>query len=179
MRKPRTHPQPPRSSRSRPARARAFISSQWPSLRSTAWAAASASAPAPKRFRLSRWFRRRRQLDQQDVFDYCVDKVSEKKELQTPTSRAASSASRCLSSPAPAQAAPRPATHASSPSCSATRCISPTPPAAPPSGATRALPTRTAQTQRARAPHGATPCSRTTRSTASACTSARRPSVTA
>ena len=49
-RSPRTRPpRPPRLPRSwtsRPARARAPISSPWPSARWTAWAAASASAPA-------------------------------------------------------------------------------------------------------------------------------------
>ena len=42
----RMRPPPPRSWTSRPARARAPISSPWPSARSTAWAAACAWAPA-------------------------------------------------------------------------------------------------------------------------------------
>ena len=38
---------------------------------------------APRRCRPSRWFRRKKQLAQQDVFDYCVAKVTDKPELQT------------------------------------------------------------------------------------------------
>ena len=92
--------------------------------------------------------RRRAQLDQQDVFDYCVAKVSEKEDMLPVHYRQGqlSSSSRCLSSPAPAQAAPRPLTPASLLSCSATACISPTLPAAPPSGAARLLPPRTPST---------------------------------
>jgi NAD-dependent dihydropyrimidine dehydrogenase PreA subunit len=94
---------------------------------------------------------------------------------RTTPSRAASSTSRCWSSPAPAQAAPRPAMPVSSPSSSATRCISPTPPAAPPSGAALPASLRTARTRTAAAPHGPTPCSRITPSTAWACIWASTP----
>ena len=61
--------------------------------------------------------------------------------------------------------------------CSATVCISPTPPAAPPSGAVPLPPLPTPSTRRATVPPGPTPCSRTTPSTAWACTWARRPSA--
>ena len=46
---------------------------------------------------------------QQEVFNYCVSQVSEKKDMQDNTVKAASSVSPCWSSPAPAPAAPRPA----------------------------------------------------------------------
>ena len=95
-----------------------------------------------------------------------------------PTSRAASSSSRCLSSPAPALVAPRPRTHAWSPRSAATACSSPTPPAAPPSGATR-LPARpTRSTPRATVRRGTTRSSRTTPSTVWACSLVTRPSRT-
>ena len=111
------------------------------------------------------------QLPQQEVFNYVRVQVSaEEGHAGQRPSRAASSSSPCWSSPAPAQAAPRPPMPASSPSSSATGCISPTPPAAPPSGAAPARPLPTAPTRKATAPPGPTPCLRTTPSTAWACT---------
>ncbi len=77
-----TLPRPPRSSTSRPARARAFTSSPWPSPRWTAWAAASASAVPRRR---ADHGPQESELAQQDVFDYCVSKVSEKKDMQDTT----------------------------------------------------------------------------------------------
>ena len=164
-----------RSFRSRPARARAFISSPWPSPRSTAWAAASASGVCPEKVQAIKM------VPQEEAARPagCVRllRCQGFREEGTPDCRRqglASSASRCLSSPAPAQAAPRRATHVWSRSSTATVCISPTLPAARPSGAARALPLRTARTLRVTVPHGATPCSRTTPSMASVCTSAQK-----
>ena len=90
---------------------------------------------------------RRTSCDQQAVFDYCVARGC-------PQARAGRQhrqgqpvqAARCWSSPAPAPAAPKPPMPAWSPSCSATACTLPTPPAAPPSGAARLPPPPTAPT---------------------------------
>ena len=60
------------------------------------------------------------QLDQQDVWTYMTEKVTEKKDMQDNTVKGSSSSSPCSSSPAPAPAAPRRATPALSPSSSAT-----------------------------------------------------------
>ncbi len=125
----------PRSSTSRPARARVFTSTPWPSLRSTAWAAASASASA--RSSALTMVAQEAELRSRMCSTTAWPRSSDKKDMQDTPSRAASSSSPCSSSPAPAPAAPRPAMPVSSPSCSATVCTSPTPPAAPPSGAVR------------------------------------------
>ena len=53
--------------------------SPWPSARSTAWAAPT--APRSARRKPSPWFRRSPELDQAPVWDYAVNKVSEKTEL--------------------------------------------------------------------------------------------------
>ena len=98
--------------------------------------------------------------------------------MATPPSRAASSSSPCWSSPAPAPAAPRPPYARLVTQAAATVCSSPTPPAAPPSGAARPPPPYATTARTARVPPGTTPCSRTTPSTAwVACTWARRPSA--
>ena len=115
---------------------------------------------------------------QQDVFDYCVAESLPRPTCRTTPSRAASSSSPIWSSPAPAPAAPRPAMPVSSPSSSVTGCTSPTPPAAPPSGAVLPQLLPTAPIRTATVPLGRTPCSRITLSTALACIWARRPPAT-
>ena len=91
--------------------------------------------------------------------------------------RAASSNSLCSNSPAPAQVAAKPLTTNSSPSSSATACRSPMQPAAPRSGAVLHRRCHTQPTAKAMDRPGATPCSKTTRNMASACTSASSRSV--
>ena len=109
------------------------------------------------------------QREQQDVFDYGQSLCRRSRKLLTsskkPPSRAASSNSRCLSSPAPARAAARLLMPSWQPSCSATECISPTLPAAPPSGAVPHRLLLTPSTKRAMVRLGQTPCLRTTPST--------------
>ena len=136
----------PRSVRSRPARARASITFTMAVSPLDCMGCGVCVGVCPDA-RPSPWFRRRASSTQQEVFDYMVAKVSEKKDMQDSDRQGQPvHASRCLSSPAPAQAAPRLLTPAWSPSCSATACISPTPPAAPPSGAARPLPLPTPST---------------------------------
>ena len=122
------------------------------------------------------------QIEQQEVFDYMVAKVTEKADLfvadNVKFSQFAQPYLEFSGSCAGCAAAPRPATPVSSPSSSATICSSPTPRAAPPSGADRPQLRRTPSTRKARVPHGPTPSLKTTPSTASACTSARRRSAT-
>ena len=93
--------------------------------------------------------------------------------------RAASSSSPSSSSPAHAQAAAKLRMQNSSPSSSATECISPMLPDAPPSGAAPLPPLRTPLTPRAMVLPGLTPSSRITQSMVMVCSSARRLCVTA
>ena len=73
----------PRSWTSRPARARACTSSPWPCLLWTAWAAACAWASAP--VGALTMVPQEQEAAQQEVFNYCVSKVSEKKDMQDNT----------------------------------------------------------------------------------------------
>ena len=73
--------------------------------------------------------------------------------------------------------AARPPTPSWSPSSLATGCISPTPPAAPPSGAAPLPPPPTPRIRTAAVPPGPTPSSRTTPSSATACSWPRIPSA--
>ena len=117
------------------------------------------------------------ELAEQDVFDYCVEKVADKPEVQDNSVKGSQfKQPSCSSSPAPARVARTP-TLASSPSCSATACSSPTRLGAPPSGVVLLRPRRTRSTRKVAAPLGRTRCSRTTPSTATACCRVTPPSA--
>ncbi len=109
-----------------------------------------------------RWCRRRGRATSR-MCSTTASRTSDKKDIGRPPSRAASS-----SSPAGVlrrlRRLRRDPYARWSPSCSATTCSSPTPPAAPPSGAVP-LPSPYCTNKEGHGPAWATPCSRTTPST--------------
>ena len=162
-------PRPPRSCPSRPARARAFTSTPWPSPRWTAWAAASASASArPSALTM---VPQESQLPSRTSSTTCVAKVSEKKDMQDNTVKGSQFKQPLLEF------------SGSCAGCAETSLRPPRDPAVRrpdvylqrhrlllhlgrPGRDLSLLP----PTRKATAPLGPTPCSRTTPSTASACT---------
>ena len=112
---------------------------------------------------------------QQEVFNYCVSQVSEKKDMQDNTVKGSQFRQPMLEFSGSCAGCAETSYARLITSCSVTGCTSPTPPAAPPSGAVRLPPLPTAPTRKAMVPLGPTPCSRITLSTAWACIWASRP----
>ena len=90
MRKPE-HPQPPRSLPVKAGKGKGVYPVHNIISPLDCMGCGVASGACPERVRaIKMWFRETR-LDQQDVFDYCLNKVSRRRSFRLPTSRAASS----------------------------------------------------------------------------------------